>query len=110
MGWLLCLRAGAAAQYSAWLYVYWQIAAEIVPSARAQLDAALTDGPRQDIAAIVTRMQRGQLPLLRAAGWGVYDQYLRANRVEEGLRSYSAAITLILRARFADGWTPIRRE
>ena len=43
------------------------------------------------------------------AGWRVYDQYLKANRVEEGIRSYgSCASTLILRARLDDGWVPVR--
>ena len=110
VGWLMCLRAGAAAQYSAWLSVYWQIDAEISPALRPQLIATLDEGPKRDIAAVVSRLQRGQLPFLRDASWRAYDQYLRANRVEEGLRSYGAVITLILRVRFEDGWTPVRRE
>jgi hypothetical protein len=32
--------------------------------------------------------------------WNVYDQYLKANRVESGVRSYSQVVTLILRTRF----------
>jgi hypothetical protein len=39
----------------------------------------------------------------------VYDKYLRANRVEEGIRSYGKVVTLLLRARFEDGWVPVRR-
>jgi Holliday junction resolvase-like predicted endonuclease len=54
-------------------------------------------------------LQRGQLPFLRKASWRVYDKYLRANRVEEGIRSYGKVITLILRARFEDGWVPVRK-
>jgi hypothetical protein len=38
----------------------------------------------------------------------VYDSYLKANRVEEGVRSYGAVVNLILRARFEDGWRPVR--
>jgi hypothetical protein len=110
VGWLLCLRGGAAAQYSAWMFLYWQINGEIGAAARPRLAAALTAGPRRDIAAIVARLERGQLPLLRTASWRVYDQYLRANRVEEGIRSYGAVVTLILRTRFEDEWTPVRRE
>ena len=48
-------------------------------------------------------MRRGQLPQLRAISWTAYDQYLKANRVEEGVRSYDAVITLLARARFTDG-------
>ncbi len=43
------------------------------------------------------------------SGWRVYDRYLKANRVEEGVRSYGAVVTLILRARFEPGWVPVRR-
>jgi hypothetical protein len=39
----------------------------------------------------------------------VYDQFLKANRVEHGIRNYGAVITLILRARFEENWTPVRR-
>ena len=110
VGWLTCLRADEAAQYSGWLYLYWQINGEVAPHDRAELANALAAGPRRDVAAIVGRLRRGQLPLLRNASWIVYDKYLRANRVEEGIRSYGEVVTLILRARFEDGWTPVRRR
>lgn len=110
VGWLMCLRAGTSVQYSAWLFLYWQIAGESGPDHRARMARMLDRGPQRDIAAVVARMQHGQLPLLRNASWRVYDQYLRANRVDEGIRSYGAVITLILRARFEDGWTPVRQE
>jgi hypothetical protein len=108
-GWLTCLHADVPAQYSGWLYLYWQISGEVSAADRARLAAALAPGPRHDIEAIVERIRRGQLPRLRNASWLVYDQYLRANRVEEGIRSYGLVVTLILRARFEDGWTPVRR-
>ena len=85
VGWLTCLRGGAAAEYSGWLYLYWQVNGESGPDERARLSAALSAGPRRDIDAIIARMQRGQLPFLRNASWRVYDQYLRANRVEAGV-------------------------
>ena len=109
VGWLTCLRGDVPAQYSGWLYLYWQVSGEVGHDDRAALAAALDPGPRRDVDAIVARLRRGQWPLLRTAGWAVYDQYLKANRVDEGIRSYGAVVTLILRARFADGWTPIRR-
>ena len=109
VGWLACLRGGAAARYSAWLLMYWQVNAELSQAERASLAMALAPGPRADIDAIVARLRRGEWPLLRNAGWRVYDQYLKANRVEEGVRSYGLVVTLILRAEFDDGWIPVRR-
>lgn len=109
VGFLTCIRGNAPSRYSGWLFLYWQVNGEVDAGSRTKLAAMLQDGPRADINAVVERLQRGQLPWLRATSWRVYDQYLKANRVEEGIRSYSAVVTLILRARFGPGWTPVRR-
>lgn len=109
VAWLTCIRAGPAAQYSGWLSLYWQIGSEVGPDDRRRLWEAVAEGPRRDVQAINDRLQRGQLPFLQKASWRVYDRYLRANRVEEGIRSYGKVITLIFRARFEDGWVPVRR-
>lgn len=109
VGWLACLRAGPAAEYSAWMFLYWQVNGEVRRQDRGTLAAALSEGPRRDVDAIVARLRRGSWPMLQTAGWAAYDQYLKANRVEEGIRSYGAVITLILQARFAPGWIPVRR-
>ena len=108
VGWLTCLQAGPAAQYSGWLYLYWQLSGEVSAADRVRLAEALDPGPRADIQAIVERVQRGQLPALRRSSWALYDQYLKANRVEAGVRSYGLVVTLILRARFEEGWRPVR--
>ena len=110
VGWLACIRADVPTQYSGWLYLFWQINGEVGTDGRTTLDAELAPGPRADLNAIVERLQRGQLPQLRMVSWLVYDQYLKANRVEEGIRSYGAVVTLLLRARFDEGWTPVRRD
>jgi hypothetical protein len=110
VGFLTCIRAAAPAAYSGWLYLYWQINAEVAFADRQHLASALQDGPRQDIAAIGERVRGGQIPLVRDAGWRVYDQYLKANRVEEGVRSYGLVLTLLARARFEEEWVPVRRE
>ncbi len=110
VGWLTCVRAGVPAQYSGWLYLYWQVTGDIAPAERATLRDALDAGPQRDVDAIVDRLRRGQLPMLRTASWRVYDRYLRANRVEEGVRSYGEVVTLLLRARFEEGWTPVRAD
>lgn len=110
VGWLTCIRGSVAAQYSGWLYLFWQVNGEVDPDLRGRLWDAMDAGPRADVDAIIARVRRAQLPWLRTAGWAVYDQYLKANRVESGVRSYGAVVTLILQARFEDGWTPVRRR
>jgi hypothetical protein len=109
VGWLACLRGDASAQYSGWLYLFWQVSGEVGARDREALLAQLDPGPRRDIAAIGERLRRGQFPWLRNVSWLVYDQYLRVNRVEEGIRSYGEVVTLILQARFEDGYRPVRR-
>jgi hypothetical protein len=109
VGWLACMRAGVPARYSGWLFLYWQILGEVGIDDRERLASALGEGPRRDIDEIAERLRRGQLRWLRTAGWQLYDQYLKANRVEEGVRSYGAVVTLILRTRFEPDWIPVRR-
>ncbi len=110
VGWLTCLRADVPAQYSGWLYLYWQVAGELPGAERERLAGTLRDGPRGDLAAIIARLRRGDLPALRRASWLMYDSYLKANRVDAGVRSYGQVVNLVLRARFDDGWTPVRRS
>lgn len=109
VGWLTCIRASPGAQYSGWLYLYWQVSGELGEQERASLWGQMNRGPQRDVQAIVDRLDRGQLPLLRRASLLMYDQYLKANRVDAGIRSYGEVVTLILRARFEDGWVPVRR-
>ena len=109
IGWLTCVRALPPHQYSGWLFLYWQINGEVNAQERTRLSAALAEGPRRDISAIVARLRRGEIPALQQASWQVYDKYLKANRVESGVRSYSEVVTLLLRARFERGWVPVRR-
>lgn len=109
VGWLTCIRADPGSAYSGWLALYWQISSEIGEAARARLAGALASGPRDDLDAAVARVRRGEWPWLQSAGWRMYDRYLKANRVEEGTRSYGAVVTLVLRARFGLGWVPQRR-
>jgi hypothetical protein len=108
VGWLVCMRANAAAQYSASLFLYWEVSSVVPAADRDALRAALDDGPRADVAAVIERVRRGQLPTLRRASWAAYDQYLKANHVEAGVRSYDLVITLLARAQFNDHWVPRR--
>ena len=110
VGWLTCVRGNVPMQYSGWLFLYWQIAGQIDADDRTEIAGRLGDGPRADLQAIVDRLRRGQFPFLRNVSWRVYDRYLKANRVDEGVRSYDEVLTLILRTRFDDGWTPRTRS
>jgi hypothetical protein len=52
---------------------------------------------------------RNVSPRISAAGWRVYDSYLKANRVEAGAASYAEVVRLVLGVRFDADWRPVRR-
>jgi hypothetical protein len=47
--------------------------------------------------------------VVRRAARDVYDGYLKANRVAEGIGSYDAVLRLMLGTRFNSDWTPARQ-
>ena len=106
VGWLTCLQGDARAKYSGWMFLYWQLSGEVSADDRRLLAAALESGPRRDVDDISERLRRGRWPLLQRSSWMVYDQYLKANRVEAGIRSYGLVLTLIMRAQFDEEWRP----
>jgi hypothetical protein len=71
-----------------------------------QPGAELAPGPRADLRAIAARVGREVQPRLSAAGWRVYDRYLKANRIEAGTASYANVVRLILATRFDADWRP----
>lgn len=95
VGWLTCLNGDAFARYSGWLSLYLHLRRELGPETRAALDARLAAGPRADLRAIADRLQRAA-PLVQSVSWLAYDQYLRANRSAEGVRSYHGIVALVL--------------
>ncbi len=106
IGWLTCLRSDRRAQYSGWLMAYGHTAGVLGRDDLRSLPA-LDAGPRSDLRAMTARYARSS-PVVRTAAREVYDRYLRANRVAEGIGSYGAVVRLMLGTRFEDGWKPIR--
>lgn len=94
VAWLACLRADAPARYSAWIATYGHAVSELPRDDRSRL-IRLDAGPREDLRAMSARYARSR-PVLRHASREVYDSYLRANRVDEGIASYGAVLRLIL--------------
>jgi len=109
VGWLACLRASPAAQYSGWLFLYGELLHAASPSDRAAIGATLAAGPRADLTAIRERVARQVNPRVSAAGWRLYDSYLKANRVEAGAASYGEVVRLVLGSRLPSGQSPMAR-
>lgn len=100
VAWLITQDAGVSplTAYSGWLFLVSEAARQVPAVTRRASLAALEPGPRQDLAAIAARMA-SRVDLVERVGWRVYDSYLRSQGVEDGVRSYSRVIELIVRAR-----------
>ena len=109
IGWLTCLRSSQPAQYSGWLFLYSELFRAANAGDRGAIATALAAGPRADLGAIRDRIARQVSPRVSAAGWRVYDSYLKANRVEAGAASYGEVVRLALGARLASDWQPLSR-
>jgi Protein of unknown function (DUF3810) len=96
MGWLMCARADGPAQYSGWLFLYEQLARDLPRRDRDDVVSRLAAGPRADLRAVAARLARDVRPEVSAAGWRLYDGYLKANRVEAGAASYEQVVRLVL--------------
>jgi hypothetical protein len=77
------------------LWVLGHAVAALPHSEQVPLIAKLDSGPLSDLRAISARTAQS-VPVVRTVSWATYDRYLKTNRVSEGLRSYDAALILIL--------------
>jgi hypothetical protein len=95
-GWLTCVRGDASAQYSGWLFLFGELVNAVPRADRPAVIARLNPGPRDDLRTIAARVARDVKPQVSEAGWRVYDNYLKANRVEAGTESYAQVVRLVL--------------
>jgi hypothetical protein len=105
VAWLSCTQGDAMARYSGWLAVFEHVAASLPRADRTTLTTQLAAGPRYDLQAAAARYARAS-PIVRTAARDVYDTYLRANRVRDGVASYTAVVRLMLGAGLEDGGSP----
>jgi len=106
VGWLVCLRGAREAQYSGWLFLYSEIAAGLGRADLRDVSARLDSGPRGDLRAVAARIHAQVSPVVSTGSWRLYDRYLKANRVEAGMRSYDEFVRLVLGETFDPGWKP----
>ena len=102
VGWLACMKASPVAAYSASLYLIAEAAAALPVEEREKAMARLDTGVKTDLDAIAERMRSEQHPRVQETTSRVYGQYLKANRVEDGVASYRRALTLVLSSPFRE--------
>ena len=110
VGWLVCMRGPAPAQYSGWLSLYGTVVGALPRTDRDDVMAQLDAGPRADLRAISDRIRRHAVPAASRVGYAVYDRFLKANRVEAGVRSYGEVLRLLLGTRFNEDGSPVLRS
>ena len=96
VGLLAALRAGPAAEYSAWLELAFTAVSQLQPVTRRLVLENLAEGPRRDQQAIYDRVVGARVAIVDRAAWATYDQMLRSQGVEEGVQSYSRVVELVL--------------
>jgi hypothetical protein len=102
VGWLACMKGGPALAYSASLYLIMEAVADLPAAARKLALSKLDEGVKKDLEMISRRIREQQKPRVQRAAFKVYDEYLRANQVEDGTSSYGRALSLILSAPLRD--------
>jgi hypothetical protein len=110
VGWLVCMRGPAAVQYSGWLSLYGTVVGALPRSDRDEMAGRLEEGPRADLRAISDRILRHAIPVASRAGYALYDRFLKANRVEAGVRSYGEVLRLLLGTKFNEDGSPAPRR
>jgi hypothetical protein len=101
VGWLACMRGGPRMAYSASLYLISETQGAMPSALRRAAVAKIHPDVRTDLAEIAERLKKED-PRVQRAAFRVYDEYLKANRVEDGKASYGRALRLILTKRFQD--------
>jgi hypothetical protein len=109
IGVLACVRGDGLAQYSAWLDVMQRALRGLPEAERQHLVTRVSPAVVSDIRARLERSRRDQVRWLSLGAWSLYNQFLRANRVESGVRSYDEVVMLLVGTRFDPGWNPRRR-
>ena len=96
VGLLAVLRSGAAGEYSGWLDIAMEAVNQLQPVTQKIVLQKLESGPRSDQAEIYKRVMRTRVEAVDRAAWTAYDQLLKSQGVEEGIKNYSRVIQLLI--------------
>src|SRR5688500_2390019 len=92
---MAALRADAASRYSGWMALFHDTVGQLPVAEQRELVGRLEEGPRADRRAIFARLE-ARVEVVAQASWETYDQYLKAQGVKEGVRSYGRVVQLIV--------------
>jgi hypothetical protein len=95
VAWLACTLGPPDLAYSAHFFVVLESASAMPGPVWSELRPKLDPGVLEDIAALQERLKK-QEPMVRDTAFKIYDHYLKSNGVEDGVRSYSRMLRVIV--------------
>lgn len=95
VGWSACMLGDEVLVHSASMYLLVETSTALPPRVWRDVLAATDPGVQEDLRALAERWKLIE-PAVQKTSFRVYDEYLKANRVEDGVRSYSRALQLIV--------------
>jgi hypothetical protein len=95
VAWLACVSGDPALEYSAHVFVVLEAAGALPRDEWREIRKQLSPGVLLDFEALAKRLERQQ-PAVRENAMRVYDSYLKTNRVDDGVRSYSRVLRVLL--------------
>ena len=95
VGWLTCLDGDDQTRYSAWIFLIPHLMRHLAEPERERMWSRMEEGPLDDLRAVSARLSHA-VPVVRRNATRVYDRFLRANRLREGVASYGAVVNLVL--------------
>jgi hypothetical protein len=95
IGLLAALRADPGSRYSAWLSLFDHAVGQLPRGEQGQFVGRLEPGPQADRRAISQRIE-ARVDVVARASWETYDQYLKAQGVDEGIENYGRVVQLLL--------------
>ena len=99
VGWLICLSGDENSRYSAWIFMLPQLMRYLSAEEKSGVWNLMNDGPIKDLQAVSDRVNSTDQVIQKNAR-RIYDRYLKANRVEDGIASYGAVVDLVLGTQF----------
>lgn len=108
--WTVCVNGTPEARYSAWIETFVLTLGAFDGNDRRRQVDALPAAARADLRAAAERSRRDEMAPLRLFAWRTYDTYLKANRVQSGVRNYGEVVQLLVGTRFDASGRPVRRS
>lgn len=101
IGWSACMRGDAPLVNSAAMFLLVEAGSSLPRPVWNTVLASTDSGVLEDLRALDQRLRAVQ-PRVRDASFKVYDEYLKANSVPDGVRSYSRVLQLVMLPVFRD--------